>query len=58
MVLPLKKKIAHITIGAIILPKSSPNLIHNKFNGFKKFGFNKAKIKKIKAKTRDQIRGD
>ena len=36
-----------MTIGAIIFPKSSPNLIQIEFNGESIFAFNKPKIKNI-----------
>ena len=35
-----------ITIGAIIIPNISPNLIHDLFSGDRSFEFNKPKIKK------------
>ena len=36
-----------MTIGAIIFPKSSPNLIQIEFNGESIFAFYKPKIKNI-----------
>ena len=36
-----------MTTGAIILPKSSPNLIQNEFNGDSNLELSSPKIKKI-----------
>ena len=41
-----RKYITPITIGDIILPNSSPNLIQYLFKGVKNFEFNKPNIKK------------
>ena len=44
-----KKKITNITIGAITLPRSSPNFIQILLSGFKNSGLKKAKIVNINA---------
>ncbi len=49
-----KKNTKPITIGDIILPRSIPNLNHNKFNGVKRFELIKPKIKKINEIIKDQ----
>ena len=43
----IEKYIKAITIGAIILPNSSPNLIHALFNGLSNFFLKRANDKKI-----------
>ena len=45
----------NITIGAITLPRISPNLIQAEFSGFNKLGFRKAKVKKINAGIKKKI---
>ena len=51
----MRKKTIAITMGAINLPRISPNLIQAKFRGPNIFEFNIPKNKKIKETTRDQI---
>ena len=48
------KKTNSITIGAIIFPKISPNLIHPVFNGLSTLGLVSPKNKKINAMTKAQ----
>ena len=43
-------------IGAIIFPKTSPNLTQSLFNGERRFEFNKPRTKKIIPSEIDQIR--
>ena len=49
-----KKKIIIITIGAIILPKTSPSFIQELFRGLKITGFKRDIIKKTNPTANDQ----
>ena len=51
-----KKKIIERTIGEIIFPNNSPNLIQILFKGFKNLESKRPNIKKIKAINKDHIR--
>ena len=49
------KKIAAITIGGIILPKTSPSFIHERFKGVNIFEFSRPKTRNIKLNINDHI---
>ena len=49
-----RKKTNPMTIGAIILPSNSPNLIQSLFKGDKSDEFNKPRIKNISEIINDQ----
>ena len=46
-----------MTIGEIILPNNSPNLIQSLFKGVKNLESSRPKVRKIIAITKDQILG-